>query len=223
MTEQDYTYKTFPYREVKPVVGDSKTFEECGMPSINLGYTGYWICYSSTDRDWIVAAIRLLITQLSRNNATFIHERYPQSVTDHYRNANDGFGFFYDCSDDCTQLSSWTQLVQRLTEVIAKHYANVKCGIDYQTLAHEYSFLYEMPEDVMTKAQVDDCISLAEKLMQDEVIPRVKDIWYNQMHKYQLVDGYDPVEKYVGRPSIHPGDTKTGMYSTAPVYGVNAE
>ena len=75
MTEQDYTYETFPYREVKPVVGDSKTFEECGMPSINLGYTGYWICYSSTDRDWIVAAIRLLIMKLSRNNATFINDR----------------------------------------------------------------------------------------------------------------------------------------------------
>ena len=158
MTEQDYTYETFPYREVKPVVGDSKTFEECGMPSINLGYTGYWICYSSTDRDWIVAAIRLLITQLSRNNATFIHERYPQSVTDHYRNANDGFGFFYDCSDDCTQLSSWTQLVQRLTEVIAKHYANVKYGIDYQTLIKETVRLWYDYTGLRANSTLNTCI-----------------------------------------------------------------
>lgn len=222
MNETEYNYRTFPYRKIKPVAGKHKTFEECGMPSINLGYTGYWICYSSSDRDWIVAALRFLVVQLSRNNATFIHERYPQEVTDHYRNARDGFGFFYDCSDDCTQLTSYTALVQRLTDVIAKHFASTKYRIPYHTLAHEYAFLHEMPSNVMTKAQIDDCMQLAENLMQNEVIPRAKDIWYNNMHFYQLIDGYDPVEKYCGRPSIHPGDTKTGEYSSRPIYGVNA-
>ena len=224
MSDTEYTYDTFPYREVKPVVGESKTFEECGMPSISLGNTlGVWICYSATDRDWIIAAAYVLITQLARNNATYIHERYPQSVTDHYYNARDGFGLFYDCSDDCTQLTGWNIMVRKITEVVAKHYANVKYGIDYETLANEYSYVHDIPEDILSKDKADDCMRLAEKLMQEEVIPRVKNSWYNTMHRYQLVDGYDPVEKYVGRPSIHPGDTKTGEYATPAIYGPNAE
>lgn len=186
--------------------------EKYGMPAVRIQNTYLTITFNHPGDDvWHNTLREAFINRMGVNNATYISKSYGPSITHMLPQGRDGVERFWDCSDDITQLTDYKNYVMRFTEFAELHYACILYDVKYDDLvavATIEGLENQNGSPMLSSNQISECRGRAEDLM-DGVVESAKKVWDKRMHG-NISKFDDRVMEYVGHPSIHDGDLRTG-------------